>query len=64
MPILVMKFGGTSLASPALIMQAAKKVLRMSKKNDVVVVVSAMAKTTDNLFTISREITSQPKAEN
>jgi aspartate kinase len=62
MPITVMKFGGTSLASPALIMQAAKKVLRMSRKNDVVVVVSAMAKTTDNLFTISREITAQPKA--
>ncbi len=57
-----MKFGGTSLGTPALIVQAAKKVLRMSEKNDVVVVVSAMAQTTDNLFTMSKRITSQPKA--
>jgi len=62
MAVTVVKFGGTSLATPTLIVQAAKKVLRMSKNNDVVVVVSAMAKTTDDLFTISKRITSQPKA--
>jgi aspartate kinase len=57
-----MKFGGTSLATPDLIMQAAKKVSGLSKKNRVVVVVSAMAKTTDTLFTISKEISLSPKA--
>ncbi len=62
MAVIVTKFGGTSLATPRLIMQAARKVLRMSKKNDVVVVVSAMAKTTDRLFSMSKEITSQPRA--
>jgi len=57
-----MKFGGTSLATPQLIMKAAKKVLHMSKKNNVVVVVSAMARTTDKLFSMAKEISSVPKA--
>ena len=62
MSLIIMKFGGTSLATPKLVLQAAKKVARTSKKNDVVVVVSAMGKTTDRLFSISKKINIKPKA--
>jgi aspartate kinase len=62
MSLIVMKFGGTSLATPELVLQAAKKVARASKKNDIVVVVSAMGKTTDRLFSMSKKINIKPKA--
>ncbi|HEC77891.1 MAG TPA: aspartate kinase [candidate division WOR-3 bacterium] len=62
MSIIVTKFGGTSLATPALIMSVAKKIFRISKNNDVVVVVSAMGDTTDKLLAMSRQITAEPKA--
>jgi len=45
----VIKFGGADLASGDKIREAAKKVLR-SKYDEIVVVVSAMAKTTDRLI--------------
>lgn len=57
-----MKFGGTSLATPRHIINAAQKVAQVRKKHDTVVVVSAMAHTTDRLFSMSREITPTPKA--
>ncbi len=62
MPIVIMKFGGTSLATPDLILKAAKKVLCMTRKNEIVVVVSARGQTTNKLFSMSREITLKPKA--
>ncbi|MGB3340691.1 MAG: aspartate kinase [bacterium] len=61
MSLIVMKFGGTSLATPELVLQAAKKVAYASKKNDIVVVVSAMGKTTDKLFSMSKKINIKPK---
>jgi len=58
-----MKFGGTSVANSGLIMKAAARVARMQRaKNDVVVVVSAMGHTTDELMMLSREITQYPPA--
>jgi len=57
-----MKFGGTSLATPHHVINAAQKVAQISKKHDTVVVVSAMGHTTDRLFSMSREITPTPKA--
>jgi len=62
MPLIIMKFGGTSLATPELVLRAAKKVAHASKKNDIVVVVSAMGKTTDKLFSMSKKINIKPKA--
>ena len=62
MSIVVMKFGGTSLATPDHIINAAQRVARVSKKHDTVVVVSAMGHTTDQLFSMSREISATPKA--
>jgi len=51
----VIKFGGADLASGPKIREAAKKVLR-SKYDEIVVVVSAMAKTTDRLVQVISEI--------
>ncbi|MFV2001399.1 MAG: aspartate kinase [Paracoccaceae bacterium] len=50
MPILVMKFGGTSVASPDRIRRAAKRVGReVANGFEVIVIVSAMAGKTDQL---------------
>jgi aspartate kinase len=62
MSLIVMKFGGTSLATPDLVLKAAKKVARARKKSDIVVVVSAMGKTTDKLFAMSKKIDLTPNA--
>lgn len=62
MSTVVMKFGGTSLATPHLITSAAKKVARVSRKHNIVVVVSAMGQTTDELLAMSRQITVCPNA--
>lgn len=59
--ITVMKFGGTSVANPTRIQNAARKVVEARKKGrDVVVVVSAMGDTTDNLLDLASAITSNP----
>lgn len=62
MSVIVLKFGGTSLATPALICRAAHKVAHYKKNHDIITVVSAMAHTTDRLFAMSREITDSPNA--
>ncbi|MCB1363096.1 MAG: aspartate kinase [Rhodobacteraceae bacterium] len=50
MPILVMKFGGTSVANPDRIRRAAKRVgVEVAKGYDVIVIVSAMAGKTNEL---------------
>ena len=53
---LVLKFGGTSLASPKDIMCVAKTVVSFSKDNEIVVVCSAVDGVTDDLFLISKMI--------
>ncbi|MEG0380610.1 MAG: aspartate kinase [Kurthia sp.] len=57
----VMKFGGTSVATPALIQNVAKRVLCETEcGNKVVVVVSAMGKTTDQLVSMAKELSEAP----
>lgn len=51
MPVLVMKFGGTSVANPDRIRRAAKRVgVEVAKGYDVIVIVSAMAGKTNELI--------------
>jgi aspartate kinase len=59
--IVVQKYGGSSVADPARIGQVAERVAttRASGK-DVVVVVSAMGHTTDELLALSRAVTESP----
>lgn len=62
MALTVVKFGGTSVGDAGIILNAAQRVARIKKYDDVVVVVSAMGHTTDQLIKISREITENPRA--
>lgn len=57
MGIIVQKFGGTSVATPERIHKAAEKVVAAKNAgNQVVVVVSAMGHTTDELVTIATKV--------
>jgi len=59
--IVVQKFGGTSVADPQKIHNAAKAVIREKENgNDVVVVVSAMGHTTDYLIKLAKEVNPSP----
>ena len=61
MSIVVQKFGGTSLADPARIKAVADRVESTRRDgNDVVVVVSAMGETTDQLVALAGELSDNP----
>lgn len=63
MPIIVQKFGGTSVADSQKILAAARKAIRAQKEgNQVVMVVSAMGKNTDVLVDLAKQITDEPPA--
>lgn len=63
MALIVQKFGGTSVADPERIRAIAEHVAyTKSRGNDVVVVVSAMGKTTDNLIKLANEVSSRQPA--
>jgi len=61
MPLIVQKFGGTSVASAEKIHRAARRAVKARLDGyDVVLVVSAMGKTTDTLIALAREVTPRP----
>lgn len=61
MALVVQKFGGSSVADPERIKHVAKLVTReYDRGNQVVVVVSAMGKTTDKLLELASQITDNP----
>ncbi|MFC4409852.1 aspartate kinase [Chungangia koreensis] len=61
MGCIVMKFGGTSVGTTEKILNVAKRILDEKKRgHEVVVVVSAMGKTTDELLSLANEITHEP----
>ncbi|WP_142827679.1 aspartate kinase [Planococcus soli] len=61
METIVMKFGGTSVATPEKIIGVAKRAIRKKEKGKrVVIVVSAMGKTTDTLLGLAGEISAEP----
>ena len=63
MSIIVQKFGGTSVADSQKILAAARKAIRAKKEgHQVVMVVSAMGKNTDQLVRLAQEITDEPPA--
>ncbi|AYC29791.1 aspartate kinase [Paenisporosarcina cavernae] len=58
---IVMKFGGTSVATPERIQHVAKRIMSQKLSGyEVIVVVSAMGKTTDQLVHLAQSITSTP----
>jgi aspartate kinase len=61
MALIVQKYGGTSVGSVERIQEVAKRVCKISQDgNSVVVVVSAMGKTTDGLVDLAKQISANP----
>ncbi len=61
MPLVVQKFGGSSVANAERVLRAARRAIQTKKAgNQVVVVVSARGDTTDELIELAREITETP----
>ncbi|MGI5825673.1 MAG: aspartate kinase [Bacillota bacterium] len=61
MALIVQKFGGSSVATPERIKNVARRVGKTADNgNQVVVVVSAMGDTTDNLISLAKAVTSNP----
>ncbi len=63
MPLIVQKFGGTSVADTQKILAAARKAIRAQQQgNQVVMVVSAMGHNTDMLVDLAHQISDRPNA--
>lgn len=63
MALRVAKFGGTSVASPERIQMVAKRLIAIKQEgDDVVAVVSAMGKTTDELVGLAKQLSTDPPA--
>ena len=61
MPTIVQKFGGTSVSDPVRIRRAAQRVADARGSGfEVVVVVSAMGKTTDELIALAEQVSTSP----
>ena len=61
MPLIVQKYGGTSVGNPERITNVARRLLETQQAgNSVVAVVSAMSGVTDSLIKLAREVSSQP----
>jgi len=61
MSIVVQKYGGSSVADPEKLRSVAQRVVATKRLgHDVVVVVSAMGKTTDQLIALSKQVTPSP----
>jgi len=60
-PVVVQKYGGTSVADPDRIRAVAEHIVRTHRQgNQVIVVVSAMGKTTDNLVRLANDVSQAP----
>ncbi len=61
MSLIVKKFGGSSVATPEKIKNVAKRILREKAPDDrIVMVVSAMGDTTDDLIALAGEVVESP----
>ena len=60
MKLIVKKYGGTSVATPTKIKNIAKKIAEESSSNRLVIVLSAMGKTTDNLVSLAKKCSKNP----
>src|SRR5438552_10950976 len=61
MALIVQKYGGTSVADAERIRNVARRVAASASEHELVVVVSAMGRTTDGLVGLAQQITSTPE---
>lgn len=59
--LIVQKYGGATLANPEKIKSVAARVANQSKENSLIVVVSAMGKTTNSLIDLANQVSSHPQ---
>lgn len=59
-PLIVQKYGGATLADPEKIKAVAARVASQSKDNSLIVIVSAMGKTTNSLIDLANQVSSHP----
>ncbi|HEY4190506.1 MAG TPA: hypothetical protein VGM28_08810, partial [Candidatus Limnocylindrales bacterium] len=60
-PLVVMKFGGSSVAGAERIKRVARRIVReRASGSELVVVVSAMGDTTDELLALAAAVTDEP----
>lgn len=60
-PLIVQKYGGATLADPEKIKSVAARVANQSKETSLIVVVSAMGKTTNSLIDLANQVSSHPQ---
>jgi len=61
MAIVVQKYGGSSVADAQKLQKVAERIVRTKQRgHDVVVVVSAMGDTTDNLLSLAKQVSANP----
>ena len=61
MSLIVQKYGGSSVADAACVKRVARRIVETKKSgHDVVVVVSAMGDSTDDLIDLAQQVTPQP----
>lgn len=60
-PLIVQKYGGATLADPEKIKSVASRISNQSKENSLIVVVSAMGKTTNSLIDLANQVSSHPQ---
>jgi len=61
MPLVVQKYGGTSVGNPERILNVARRAVETQRAgNSVVVVVSAMSGVTDSLINLARQVSDRP----
>jgi aspartate kinase len=58
--LMIQKFGGSSVADAEKIANVARRVAESAREHQLIVVVSAMGKTTDSLVSLARQITPAP----
>lgn len=60
-PLIVQKYGGATLADPDKIKAVSARVAHQSEENSLIVVVSAMGKTTNSLIDLANQVSSHPQ---
>ena len=60
-PLIVQKYGGATLADPERIKAVSARVAAQAKENSLIVVVSAMGKTTNSLIDLAAQVSSHPQ---
>lgn len=60
-PLIVQKYGGATLADPEKIKAVSARVAKQAKDNSLIVVVSAMGKTTNSLIDLAAQVSTHPQ---